>query len=79
MGQGFSTNDSVNITYITDGILDNRQDTTTEIKIDDTVIKLGNEDQAYVNEILLIGSELMKVIKDGSTLTVERGYLNTEI
>lgn len=79
-GQGFSTNDSVNITYITDGILDNRQDTTTEIKIDDTVIKLGNEDQAYVNEILLIGSELMKVIaKDGSTLTVERGYLNTEI
>ena len=79
-GQGFSTSSSLNIVYITDNTLDNRLDTIEEIKIEDTVIKLSNENQASVSEILLIGNELIKVkSKDGNNFTVERGYLNTEI
>ena len=79
-GQGFSTLNSLNLVYITDNILDNRLDTSNEIKIDDTTIKLSNENQAFVSEVLLIGTELMKVeSKDGNNFTVERGYLNTEI
>ncbi|RPG61694.1 MAG: peptidoglycan-binding protein [Flavobacteriaceae bacterium TMED238] len=79
-GQGFSTSNSLNLVYITDNILDNRLDTSDEIKIDDTIIKLSNENQAFVSEVLLIGTELMKVeSKDGNNFTVERGYLNTEI
>ena len=35
-GQGLSTSNSLNIVYITDNILDNRLDTSDEIKIDDT-------------------------------------------
>ena len=55
-------------------------DTSDEIKIDDSEIKLSNENQAFVDEILLIGTELMKVTaKDGQKFTVQRGYLNTEI
>jgi len=79
-GQGFSTLNSLNIVYITDSILDNRSDTTEEIKIEDNIIKLSDENQASVSEILLIGTELIKVeAKDGNKFTVERGYLNTEI
>ena len=78
--QAFSTSSLVNILYITDGILDNRLDTTEQITIQDSVIKLSNEEQAFVSEILLVGTELMRVIsKDGNNFTVERGYLNTEI
>jgi peptidoglycan hydrolase-like protein with peptidoglycan-binding domain len=79
-GQGLSTSNSLNFVYITDNILDNRLDTSDEIKIDDTTIKLSNENQAFVSEVLLIGTELMKVeSKDGNNFTVERGFLNTEI
>ena len=79
-GQGFSTSNSLNLVYITDNILDNRLDTSDEIKIDDTTIKLSNENQAFVSEVLLIGTELMKVeSKDGNNFIVERGFLNTEI
>ena len=79
-GEAFSTNDTFNIVYITDAITDNRLDTSDEIKIDDSEIKLSNENQAFVDEILLIGTELMKVTaKDGQKFTVQRGYLNTEI
>jgi hypothetical protein len=79
-GQGFSTSNSLNLVYITDNILDNRLDTSDEIKIDDRTIKLSNENQAFVSEVLLIGTELMKVeSKDGNNFTVERGFLNTEI
>ncbi len=79
-GQGLSASNSLNLVYITDNILDNRLDTSDEIKIDDTIIKLSNENQAFVSEVLLIGTELMKVeSKDGNNFTVERGYLNTEI
>ena len=79
-GQYFDTASKANIVYITDNILDNRLDTTEIIKIEDTVIKLSNENQAYVSEILLIGTELMKVeSKDGNSFTVQRGFLNTEI
>ena len=79
-GQAFSTNDSINIVYVTDQILDNRLNTTTVINSSDTTILLKNENQAFVDEILLVGSELMKVInKDGNNFTVERGYLNSEI
>ena len=79
-GQGLSTSNSLNFVYITDNILDNRLDTSDEIKIDDTNIKLSNENQAFVSEVLLIGTELMKVeSKDGNNFTVERGFLNTEI
>ena len=78
--QAFSTSSLVNILYITDGILDNRLDTTEQITSQDSVIKLSNEEQASVSEILLIGTELMKVTsKDGNNFTVDRGYLNTEI
>ena len=78
--QAFSTGSSVNILYITDGILDNRLDTTEQITSQDSVIKLSNEEQASVSEILLIGTELMKVTsKDENNFTVDRGYLNTEI
>ena len=79
-GEGFSTTDTFNIVYITDTITDNRLDTSSEIEIDDTVIELSNENQAFVGEILLIGTELMKVTaKEDQIFTVERGYLNTEI
>lgn len=79
-GEAFSTTDTFNIVYITDSISDNRLDTSDEIEIDDSVIKLSNENQAFVGEVLLIGTELMKVTaKDGQNFTVERGYLNTEI
>ena len=79
-GLGVSTTDKVNIVYITDGILDNRLDTTNEITVNDSIIQLSNESQASVSEILLIGSELIKVVaKDGNNFTVERGFLNTEI
>ena len=78
--QAFSTSSLVNILYVTDGILDNRLDTTEQITTQDSVIKLSNEEQAFVSEILLIGTELMKVTsKDGNNFSVERGYLNTEI
>ena len=79
-GEAFSTTDTFNIVYITDTISDNRLDTSDEIEIDDTVIELSNENQAFVGEILLIGTELMKVTaKEDQIFTVERGYLNTEI
>ena len=79
-GQAFSTNDSISIVYITDQILDNRENTTTVINSSETTISLKNENQAFIDEILLVGSELMKVInKDGNNFTVERGYLNSEI
>ena len=79
-GEAFSTTDTFNIVYITDTISDNRLDTSSEIEIDDTVIELSNENQAFVGEILLIGTELMKVTaKEDQIFTVERGYLNTEI
>ena len=65
---------------ITDQILDNRENVSTLINVSDTTIKLQNADQAYISEILLVGTELMKVLnKDGNNFTVERGYLNTEI
>ena len=79
-GIGVSTTDKVNIVYITDGVLDNRLDTTNEITVNDSTIQLSNESQASVSEVLLIGSELIKVLaKDGNKFTVERGFLNTEI
>ncbi len=79
-GQAFNTNDSINIVYITDSILDNRENVSTLINLTDTTISLKNEDQAYISEILLVGTELMKVLdKNGNNFTVERGYLNTEI
>jgi|TARA_B100001093_G_scaffold413650_1_gene403566 peptidoglycan hydrolase-like protein with peptidoglycan-binding domain len=79
-GQSFSTTSSLNIVYITDQILDNRQNTSNEINKTDTSIILQNENQAFISEILLVGTELMKVIdKNGNTFTVERGFLNTEI
>jgi len=79
-GEAFSTTDTFNIVYITDTISDNRLDTSDEIEIDDSVIELSNENQAFIGEILLIGTELMKVVaKDDQIFTVERGYLNTEI
>jgi len=79
-GQSFNTNDSINIVYITDGVLDNRENVSTLINLSDTTISLQNENQAYISEILLVGTELMKVLdKDGNNFTVERGYLNTEI
>lgn len=79
-GEAFSTTDNLNIVYITDAITDNRLDTSDEIKIDDSVIKLSNENQAFIGEVLLVDNELMKVTaKDGKNYTVQRGYLNTEI
>ena len=73
-GEAFSTTDTFNIVYITDTISDNRLDTSSEIEIDDTVIELSNENQAFVGEILLIGTELMKVTaKEDQIFTVERG------
>ena len=79
-GQSFNTNDSINILYITDQILDNRENVSNLINVSDKTIKLQNADQAYISEILLVGTELMKVLsKDGNNFTVERGYLNTEI
>ena len=55
-GEAFSTNDTFNIVYITDAITDNRLDTSDEIKIDDSEIKLSNENQAFLlMKSLLIG------------------------
>ena len=40
----------------------------------------GRELLLFISEILLVGTELMKVTnKDGNSFTVERGFLNTEI
>jgi peptidoglycan hydrolase-like protein with peptidoglycan-binding domain len=79
-GQSFSTSSLVNIVYITDQILDSRQNTSNEISKTDTTIILQNENQAFISEILLVETELMKVTnKDGNSFTVERGFLNTEI
>ena len=79
-GEAFSTTDTFNIVYITDTVTDNRLDTSDEIEIDDSVIKLSDENQAFLGEILLIDNELMKITaKDGQNYTVQRGYLNTEI
>ena len=65
-GQAFSTTNNINIVYITQDILDNRENTIEAIDIQDETIKLSNENQASISEILLIGTELMKITsKDG--------------
>ena len=79
-GQAFSTTNNINIVYITEDILDNRENTIEVIDIQDETIKLSNENQASISEILLIGTELMKITsKDGQVFSVQRGFLNTEI
>ena len=79
-GQAFSTTNNINIVYITQDILDNRENTIEAIDIQDETIKLSNENQASISEILLIGTELMKITsKDGQVFSVQRGFLNTEI
>ena len=63
--------------YITDGVLDNRENVSTLINLSIT-ISLQNENQAYISEILLLVVN-ESLDKDGNNFTVERGYLNTEI
>ena len=79
-GQSFDTNSSISIVYLTNQVLDNRESLTEEIKIDDSIISLKDENQAFESEILLIGTELIKIVnKNGNDFGVIRGYLNTEI
>lgn len=77
-GQNLSSTDSVEISYITDQIYTNKDNTTSAINSSDSVISLSNDNQANTNELLLINNEIMYILsKNGSQYTVERGYLNT--
>ena len=72
--------ENIKLFYTTSNIYDLRNNTSDFISDTATSITLVSESQAYVDEILHIGSELMKVTsKDGKNFGVERGYLNTEI
>lgn len=77
-GQNISSTDSVEISYITDQVYTNKDNTTSAINSSDSVITLSNDNQANPDELLLINNEIMYVLsKNGSQYTVERGYLNT--
>ena len=72
--------ENIRLFYTTSNIYDLRDNTSDFISDTATLITLVNESQAYVDEVLHIGSELIKVTsKDGKNFGVERGYLNTEI
>lgn len=77
-GQGLSVNDKITISYLTDKVFDNKNNTNSLIESDDKLITLINENQADEADILLIDKELVLVTsKDGNKYTIERGYLNT--
>ena len=77
-GGSISKNATIEISYLTDGVYETKNDSSNLINSDDQTITLSNNEQADINEILLIGNELMLVkSKNGNEYTVERGYLNT--
>ena len=70
---------NVELFYTTKNLYDSRDDTTTAISESVNTITLKNDGQASAGQILHIGRELMLVTaKNGSTYTVERGYLSTQ-
>ena len=70
---------NVGLFYTTKNLYDSRDDTTTAISESVNTITLKNDGQASAGQILHIGRELMLVTaKNGSTYTVERGYLSTQ-
>lgn len=77
-GGSISKNATIEISYLTDEVSNTKNDTSNLINSDDQTITLSNNEQANINEILLIGNELMLVkSKNGNEYTVDRGYLNT--
>ena len=81
ISRGLNLNDANNVGlfYTTKNLYDSRDDTTTAISESVNTITLKNDGQASAGQILHIGRELMLVTaKNGSTYTVERGYLSTQ-
>lgn len=77
-GESLSINDNVKISYITDKVYDNKDNTPSLIEDDDKLITLLNSEQGNQNELLLIDKELVLIkSKEGNKYTIERGYLNT--
>ena len=79
-GETLSTNDSISISYITNGSYDEKPVTSNDIQKDDNVITLFNNDQAEVGDLLVINNEVVKVLSkdNNSKYTVQRGFNNTE-
>ena len=78
-GGSVSTTDKIQILYITDQVYKTKNNTTNLIDSGDQIITLLDNEQAEVNEILLIGNELMPKSKNNNEYVVERGYLNSII
>lgn len=77
-GENLNSKENIKLFYTSSKIYDSRNNTSNFISDTTTTITLASESQAYVGEILHIGSELMKVVsKNGKNFDVERGYLNT--
>ena len=79
-GLNLNSVDDIKLFYTTKNLYDSREDTTNEISDSTNTITLKNDAQASEGQILHIGRELFLVTaKNGSTYTVERGYLDTQI
>jgi len=78
-GLNLNSSNNINLFYTTKNLYDSRDNTTTAISDSVNTITLKNDAQASAGQILHIGRELMLVTaKNGSTYTVERGYLSTQ-
>ncbi len=78
-GENLNDKENIKLFYTTSKIYDSRENTSNFISDTATTITLSSASQAFVGEILHIGSELMKVVsKNDKNFDVERGFLNTE-
>ena len=78
-GLNLNSANDIKLFYTTKNLYDSRDDTTNAISESTNTITLKNDTQASEGQILHIGRELLLVTaKNGSTYTVERGYLNTQ-
>jgi len=78
-GLNLNSVNNIDLIYTTKNLYDTRENTTNDISESANTITLKNDSQATSGQILHIGRELMLVTaKNGSTYTVERGYLGTQ-
>ena len=78
-GLNLNSANNIDLFYTTKNLYDTRENTTNDISESANTITLKNDSQATSGQILHIGRELMLVTsKNGSTYTVERGYLGTQ-
>lgn len=78
-GLNLNSVSDIKLFYTSKNLYDSRDNTTVAISDSANTITLKNDAQASEGQILQIGRELLLVTsKNGSTYTVERGYLNTQ-